>query len=90
MKDLVELQKSTKLLREIYNSNVSAVRKFEILEQVYANLEVLKKEMKLDDYDKEFSKLEASVNSIVDNLTSKSFLDELLKKINKLPIFSAK
>jgi hypothetical protein len=73
MKDLVELQKSTKLLREIYNSNVSAVRKFEIIEQVY-----------------EFSKLEASVNSIVDNLTSKSFLDELLKKINKLPIFSAK
>jgi hypothetical protein len=90
MKDLVELQKSTKLLREIYNSNVSAVRKFEILEQVYANLQVLKKEMKFEDYDKEFSKLEASVNSIVDNLTSKSFLDELLKKINKLPIFSAK
>jgi hypothetical protein len=90
MKDLVELQKSTKLLREIYNSNVSAVRKFEILEQVYANLQVLKKEMKFEDYHKEFSKLEASVNSIVDNLTSKSFLDELLKKINKLPIFSAK
>lgn len=78
MNDL--LKENTKTLGKLLEANLKLTERFEIILQIYKNMEILRKE----DLDPELKELDNRVTRIFNNLTSKSFVDKLLEKISSI------
>lgn len=79
-----QLKRNTRFLEQKAKKKSDMLDRFEIIEQIYLNLKVLKEEMNKEDYIGEFKDLETKVISIINNLSDKSFLQEILDKVNSL------
>lgn len=79
---LEQLANSTRLLVVLSKSNLELLQKVEIIEQIYSNLKTLKDEMG-NSFEKEFGKLEKSVNDVIDKLSDPKLLKELINKIDE-------
>ncbi len=79
-----ELIQSTKLLSKLIKLDIPLIDQIKILEQLYHNLVILKKEMPADEYSKQFDKMEKSLNEIIEEITNPKLINELITKINEL------
>ncbi len=79
-----QIKRNTNFLYSIIKKQSSMLSKIEIVEQIYMNLKILKAELSPQEYEKEFKELEEKINNLLDTLTDKKLLDELLEKLKSL------
>jgi hypothetical protein len=82
-KYLKVLKDSTRLLVKKTKAETDLSSRFELIEQIILNLQVLKVLMPSKIYTKEFSKLETSINSIIAEVSKPSFINEFINMVNE-------
>ncbi len=79
-----QLKRNTNFLYSKIKEQNSLLNKIEVVEQIYMNLKVLKEEMMPEDYEKDFKDLESKIDKLLDQLTDKKLIDDLLSNLKNL------